>query len=304
MAVRGIDHNKIDARLDQPPGAVEAFVSHGRRGGDAQAALLVLAGVRIGDRFLHVLYRDQPDAAVLIVDHEQLLDAVLMEEALGLVLPDALGHGDQPLLGHQLGHALAGVGGEAHVAIGENADQLAGPAGAATLDYGNAGNAVVLHQRERVGERGRGSDGDRVHHHAGFELLDLADLRGLGIRLEIAMEDAEASGLRHGDRHLGFGHRVHGRGDDRDIEGDFASDPGADIGIGRQQFGQSRLEQDVVEGEGFPQGSVGFLVHCHSSHPACGLGRRAPSEADSARSAAKRQSRARLDDPFWVGAGR
>ena len=62
----------------------------GRRGGDAQPALLVLAGVRIGDRLLHVLHRDQPDAAVLVVDHQQLLDAVLVEEALGLVLPDAL----------------------------------------------------------------------------------------------------------------------------------------------------------------------------------------------------------------------
>ena len=90
MAVRGIDDDKIDARLDQPPGAVEALVADGRRGGDAQAALLVLAGVRIGDRLLDVLDRDQADAAVLVVDHQQLLDAVLVQEALGLVLPDAL----------------------------------------------------------------------------------------------------------------------------------------------------------------------------------------------------------------------
>ena len=136
---------------------------------------------------------------------------MLVEEALGLILSDALGHRDQPLLGHQLGNPLARVGGEAHVAIGENADQLAGPPAAATLHHGNAGNAVVLHQRERVGERGLGSDGDGIHHHAGFELLDLADLRGLDLGLEIAMNDAEAPGLRHGDRHLGFGHGVHGR---------------------------------------------------------------------------------------------
>ena len=173
----------------------------------------------------------------------------------------------EPLLGHQLGHLLARVGGKAHVAVGENADQLAGPAVAAALDHRNAGNAVVLHQLERVGERGRGIDGDRVHHHAGFELLDLADLRGLLVRLEIAVDDAEAAGLRHGDRHLGLGHGVHGRGDDRDIERDFASDPGADIGVGRQQLGQSRLEQDVVEGERFAQGSVGFLVHRQLQSP-------------------------------------
>ena len=67
-------------------GTVETLVADGRRGGDAQAALLVLAGVRIGDRLLHVLDGDQADAAVLVVDHEQLLDAVLVQQALGLVL--------------------------------------------------------------------------------------------------------------------------------------------------------------------------------------------------------------------------
>ena len=86
MAVRGIDHDQIDARLDQPLGAVEALVADRGRGGDAQAALLVLAGVRIGDRLLDVLHRDQADAAVLVVDHQQLLDAVLVQQALGLVL--------------------------------------------------------------------------------------------------------------------------------------------------------------------------------------------------------------------------
>ena len=86
MAVRGIDHDEIDAGRDQRFGAREALVADGGRGGDAQPALLVLAGVRIGDRLLDVLDGDQADAAILVVDHQQLLDAVLMQQALGLVL--------------------------------------------------------------------------------------------------------------------------------------------------------------------------------------------------------------------------
>ena len=191
MAVRGVDHHEIDAGLDQPLGAVEALVADRGRGGDAQAPLLVLAGVRIGDRLLDVLHRDQADAAILVVDHQQLLDPVLVQEALGLVLADALAHGDEPLLGHQLGHLLARVGGEAHVAVGEDADELAGAAVAAALHHRDAGDAVVLHQCQRIGERGVGIDGHRVDHHAGFELLDLADLRGLLLGLEIAVDDAE-----------------------------------------------------------------------------------------------------------------
>ena len=86
MAVRGIDHDEVDAGLDQRLGAREALVADRGGGGDAQAALLVLAGVRIGDRLLDVLHGDQADAAIVVVDHQQLLDAVLVQQPLGLVL--------------------------------------------------------------------------------------------------------------------------------------------------------------------------------------------------------------------------
>ena len=85
----------------------EAGVADGGGGGDPQPALLVLAGVGVGDLLLDVLHRDQADAAVVLVDHQQLLDAVLVQQALGLVLADALAHRDQLLLGHQLGDRLA-----------------------------------------------------------------------------------------------------------------------------------------------------------------------------------------------------
>ncbi len=154
---------------------------------------------------------------------------MLVQQPLRLVLADFFAHGDQPVLGHQLGDFLPPVRGEPHVAVGEDADELAGAAVAAALDHRNAGNAVVLHQGQRVGERRVRMNGDRVHHHAGFEFLDLAHLGCLHRRIEIAVNDADAAGLRHGDRHVRFGHRIHGRSDDRDIERDAARDCGADV---------------------------------------------------------------------------
>ena len=121
----------------------------------------------------------RPTQRYCVVDHQQLLDAVLVQQPLGLVLADALAHRDQVLLGHQLGDLLPRIGGEAHVAVGEDADQLAGAPLPPPLDHRNAGDAVLLHQRQRVGQRRVGIDGDRVDHHAGLELLDLAHLRGL-----------------------------------------------------------------------------------------------------------------------------
>ena len=106
MAVRGVDHDHVDAGIDQPLGALEAVVADRGRGGDAQAALLVLAGERMRDRLLDVLDGDQADAAILVVDHQQLLDAVLVQQALGLVLADALAHRDEVFVRHQLGDRL------------------------------------------------------------------------------------------------------------------------------------------------------------------------------------------------------
>ena len=156
MAVRGVDDDEVDAGLDQSFAARITGFADRRGGGDPQPALLVLAGIGVGHRLLDVLHRDQADAAVVVIDDEEFLDAVLVQEPLGLVLADALAHRDQPLLGHQLGNFLPPVGGKAHVAVGEDADELAGAAVAAAFDHRNAGNAMLLHQRQRIVERRSG----------------------------------------------------------------------------------------------------------------------------------------------------
>ena len=261
VAVRGVDDDQIDAGRDQRFGACEAFVADRGGCGDTQPALLVLAGVRIGDRLLHVLDSNQTDAAVLVIHHQQLLDAVLMQQALGLVLTDALAHGDELVFGHQLGDALARIGRKAHVTVGEDANQFAGAAIGGALNHRHAGNAVLLHQVERLLERRGRLDGERVDHHARLEFLHLAHLRRLLLRLQIAVDYADAAGLRHGDCHLRLGYRVHGGGDDRYIEGDRTGDTGADIDIGGQHFRQTGPDQNVVESEPFARASVVFSGH-------------------------------------------
>ena len=43
----GIDHHHVDPGVDQRLAALEALVADGRGGGDAQAAQLILAGMRV-----------------------------------------------------------------------------------------------------------------------------------------------------------------------------------------------------------------------------------------------------------------
>ncbi len=211
------------------------------------------------DGLVHVLHGDQADAAILVIDHQQLLDAMLVQHALGFVLADAFPHGDEILVRHQFGNFLVRIAGEAHVAIGENADQLAGNVLARAGDDGNAGEAVLAHQRQRFGEFGVGTDGERIHHHAGFVFFHLPDLRGLAFRIEVAVDHAETAGLRHGDRHAGFGDGIHRRCDDRNVQRNGAGGVGADIGVGRQDVRQAGLQQDVIERECFAD----LVNDCH-----------------------------------------
>ena len=63
------------------------------------------------------------------------------------------------------------------------------------------------------------------------------------------MEHAHAAQLRHHDRHVGLGHRVHRGGQDRDAERNLARDEGPRVGAARQHLRCGRLEQHVVEGQ-------------------------------------------------------
>ena len=78
------------------------------------------------------------------------------------------------------------------------------------------------HKGLGVAQRRIRPDGDRVDHHAAFELLDLADLFGLLGRGVVAVDDANAAGLRHGDGQTCVGDGVHRRGQDRNVEIDVA----------------------------------------------------------------------------------
>jgi hypothetical protein len=115
--------------------------------------LLVLAGVRILHGLFDVLDGDEPDAAIGAVDDQQFFDAELMQELLRFLFAHAFLHRDELFLRHQFGNRLIGIGGEAHVAMGEDADELAGRAVRRALDHGHAGDGVMLHDGERLGER-------------------------------------------------------------------------------------------------------------------------------------------------------
>ena len=164
--------------------------------------------------FFHILDRDQPDAAISIIHHQQLFDPELMEQSAGLIHIHGFVHRDEVFLRHQFANRLIGVFGKSHIAVGQNADKFATIA----FNHRDAGNLVPFHQRQRIGQRALGVNGHRVYDHPGFEFFDRANLGGLQGNIHILVEHADTADLRHGNRHIGFCYRVHRRRNKRDAE--------------------------------------------------------------------------------------
>ncbi len=96
----GVDGESVDAHLDQGCSALQEVAGGADGSGDAQATLIVLRGVRILQLLLDVLDGDQALELVVVIDDQELFDAVLVQDVLGLFERGADRDGDEVGLGH------------------------------------------------------------------------------------------------------------------------------------------------------------------------------------------------------------
>src|SRR5690606_16711531 len=122
-------------------------------------------------------------------------------------------HGNQVLAGHALIDPQTQVILEPEVAISKYTDQSA-----FRFHDGYAADAVLAHQPLRVGQGGTAGQRYGVHDHAGFGALDLADHLRLFGHAHLLVDHADAALASHGHGHLRLGHRVHGSGDEWEVE--------------------------------------------------------------------------------------
>ncbi len=242
VGVRGVEDEEVHLGLDQRRGALQVVARGADRRADAQAPELVLAGVRVLDRLLDVLDRDQPLEVAGLVDDEHLLDAVLVELGLGLFERRPLGDGDQVLLGHQLVDRLVEVLLEAEVAVGEDADQM--PLG---VGHRHARDLVAGHHLERLADALVGPHGDGIDDHPRLTALDPVHLFGLDLHRHVLVDDADPPLLGQGDGQARLGDGVHGRGEDRHVHLDPAADLGPQLDLVRMDLGEAGDDRDVVE---------------------------------------------------------
>ena len=167
----------VSTTITSAPAAISASArsSPGRAGADGgtdpQPALLVLAGVGEALRLLDVLDGDQPDQAVAVVDHQQLLDPMLVQEpmASSRPTPSVTVTRRSAVISSRTGRSLRGTKRTSRLVRMPTSGAL-GPRPRADRRSRAPPSGPARRRAASPARR------ERVDHHAGLELLDLLDL--------------------------------------------------------------------------------------------------------------------------------
>jgi hypothetical protein len=238
MAVRRIDDDDIDAGFDEQRDALVGVDARADGRADAQRAARVLACQRVVVRLLDVFHRDHAAqlAAVLFVDDEHLLDAVLVQEAEHVILVRAFAHGYKPLLRRHDGrYRRVALRLEPQIAVRHDADQVL------PLDDGHSGNILGAREGNHVTNGGIGRHRDRVVDDSALEFLDLLYLASLVFRRHVLVNDADAAFLRERDGEARLRNGVHCSRDDGDIQAQGTRKLRLQLHFARQNLGISGL---------------------------------------------------------------
>ena len=240
MPVRGVQRQHVHPRRHQFARALHRGVAGAYRGAHAQPPGLVLAGVGILRVVHHIPGRYEALETIIPVDEGQFLYPVLVQQLLGLFRGGAYRRDDQ-FLRHHRGNFFLQVLLETQIPVGEYAGQLS------LRDYDQARDIVLEHQFERVPQRLAGGDRYRVGYYAAFVFLHLRYFQRLLAGRHRAVYYPEAAFARHRYREGGFGDRVHGGGDQRDVKPDLAGKAGLYAGLPREHRRLRRQQQHIVE---------------------------------------------------------
>jgi hypothetical protein len=240
----GIDDDYVDARLHQQFHALFVVLAYADRSARAQLAVFVLTGVRVFGLLGDVFHRHQAAQFERVVDDQHAFQTMAVHKRLGFGERRAFLDGDETIARrHDVAHRFVQTLFEAQVAVGDDADQLR------PFDNRETRNAMLARQRNHVAHLHLRRYGDRIAHHTRFETLHLGHFASLLSRRQILVDDAHATHLRHRNGETGFGDGVHGGGHERHIQGNVAGQPGFEAGVARQNIGESRDEEHVIERE-------------------------------------------------------
>src|ERR1041384_1227951 len=161
--MRRIDHETINARPDELIGTLKVITSRADCSRNSQTAQIVFCCRRIFDRFLNVFDGDKSFYMFVVVDDEELLDAMFLKYCFRLFECRAHRNRDKWLFRHHFSDGDIKSRFKTKIAVRDNPDQMA------RLIYNwNAADVKPLHHLQRFTHRTIGSNRYWIDDHSRF----------------------------------------------------------------------------------------------------------------------------------------
>ncbi len=204
VTMRSVDHDDVYPRLTQRTDSIQRIRPRAHRCADAQAPDAVLAGIGEFRGLLKVLDGNHSLQFMIPADHQDLFDAVLVQQRQHLVFGSIFAHRDQAVLRrHHRGDRCIQLGLETQIAMRDDPDHLGAEY------HGYARDVFRAREFQNLPNRHIRVHGNGIADHAAFELLHPIDLPRLLVDRHVLVNDADAAFLGNRDGKACLGNRVH-----------------------------------------------------------------------------------------------
>src|ERR1051325_151073 len=232
MSVGRVDYEAIDARFYELISTLAIIAGGANCSRHLQSSEIVFRRRWVLDRFLNIFDGDQSFYMFIIIDDEQLLDAMFLQHGFGLFERRAHGNSYERLFCHYFSDGNIEARFETKIAIGDDADEMTG-----LINHRHAADVKPLHHLQRFTHGAIGSNRYRIHDHSRFRSLHLIDFFSLSFNAQVFVNDSDTALLGQRDRQRGFRHRVHGDGTEWDLQADVSREAGRSISLGGKNVG-------------------------------------------------------------------
>ena len=208
----GVDNDRINPCAHETFNPFICIFANTYCRSDQQPALFILTGIGIVTGFLYVFYSNQALQYIIVTDHQDLFDSVLVQQSLNFVRRCALSHRYQPFFrGHYIVYGGIHISLESQIPVRDYSNYFW------AIYYGNTRDRILLHQFQHILNPGTFPYSYRVCDYTAFEFFYLVDFTSLQFRCQISMDHAYTTLLGHTNCSVGGCHGIHSRGNQGNI---------------------------------------------------------------------------------------
>mmetsp|Transcript_51612 Transcript_51612/g.109666 ORF Transcript_51612/g.109666 Transcript_51612/m.109666 type:complete len:535 (+) Transcript_51612:195-1799(+) len=248
VTLAAVHDDSVNTSLNQGTNAVAISRSGAHSSSDHQVLAAILGGMGVVCILLQVSSGHKRNQALVLGDDRELALLGFLQDSVGVLQVDTLiGANQVAELCHNLADKdISSILHEVGIPASHEAEQcrLHLP----VRGDRETGEAALLPQDVELLQSHVRDDADRAEDESGFVLLDFDHFRNLVSNGQIGVDHTDSTLQCEGDGHPGLGDRVHGAGDDGNLEPDVSGEVSVQLHITNAEVNVARHADEIVVG--------------------------------------------------------